>query len=97
MDEVMALAGAHHITIAPPLLRELSTTEVSGYDSKIPNAYEVAKASKEQPPALMSFADDEAAFRTAFKHNDNGSGEAKMVQVRLTGQSFKAAVSTILI
>lgn len=97
MDEVMALAGAHHITIAPPLLRELSTTEASGYDSKIPNLFEVAKASQEQLPALMSFVDDEAAFRTAFKNNDNSNSEAKMTQVRLTGQRSKVKASKILI
>ena len=80
MDEVMALAGAHHITIAPPLLRELSTTEASGYDSKIPNVFDV-EVRYEQLHALMSFADNEAAFRTALSNNDNGSNEAKMIQV----------------
>lgn len=82
----MALAGAHHITIAPPLLRELSSTEVSAYDSSIPNVFEAVQAQHEQPPELMSFSDDEAGFRTAFKRNDNGKNEAKMTQVCLIGE-----------
>ena len=81
MDEVMALAGAHHITIAPPLLRDLSITEASGHEIKIPNVFDAAQARQGQPPLVMSFADDEAAFRSALKKNDNGKNEAKMTQV----------------
>ncbi len=84
MDEVMALAGAHHITIAPPLLRELSSTEASAYDSGILNVFEAVQTQHEQPPELMSFSDDEASFRTAFNKNDDGKSEAKMTQVCLT-------------
>lgn len=84
MGEVMALAGAHHIAIAPPLLRELSSSEASAYHSDIPNAFEVDKAHPKQLPALMSFSDDEAGFRAAFNRNDNGRNEAKMTQVCLT-------------
>ena len=81
VEDVMALVGARHMTIAPPLLRELSSTEASGYDSKTLNVFEVLKARHDQPPALISFADDEAAFRTAFKQNDNGNNQTKMTQV----------------
>ena len=81
MDEVMALAGVHHITIAPPLLRDLSSTEAAGYDSKIANVFDAAKGRQEPPPELLSFADNEAAFRSALKKNDDGKNEAKMTQV----------------
>ena len=82
--EVMALAGAHHITIAPPLLLELSSIEALGYKSKIPNVFDASKDRQDEPPALMSFADDEAAFRAALRKNDNGKNEVKMTQVLLS-------------
>ncbi|KAL4740030.1 hypothetical protein BDV11DRAFT_214767 [Aspergillus similis] len=74
-DEIFALAGAHHITIAPGLLQQLSLP-VSGplpgslFDSETPSP----------SPETISYVNDEAGYRVAFSRSDNGAGEKKLVQ-----------------
>ena len=79
----MALAGTHHMTISPPLLKELS--------SKVPSSTETVESEfskpNNKPPGLMTFADDEPAFRMALTRNKANEPERKMIQVRATKSS----------
>jgi hypothetical protein len=74
IDEIMALAGADHITISPGLLEKLvevpashKTTE-SRFDAKI-----------DMPP-MLSFT-NEPEYRIAFTLSGKGEGERKLTQV----------------
>ncbi|CZR51689.1 related to transaldolase [Phialocephala subalpina] len=75
-DEIMALAGVHHITIAPGLLKELAEKPAS----------ELSVASLFDEPVVkekakfVSFKDREAEYRIAFTRSGNGEGERKLGQ-----------------
>ena len=73
------MAGVRHITIAPPLLRELSTTSSTDAATNFPSLFD--GPAPEIPPQ-MSFINDEAAFRMGVTRNKNGANELKLVQVR---------------
>ncbi|RDW61848.1 transaldolase family protein [Aspergillus mulundensis] len=83
-DEIFALAGAHHITISPGLLRQLSTP-VSGpvtaslFDSELPYL----------EPKLISYVNDEAGYRGAFGRADNGAGVTKLTQAIIIFNSMQ--------
>jgi transaldolase len=77
VEEIMALAGADHITISPGLLEKLveaaasdKTTE-SRFDAKI-----------DMPP-MLSFT-NETEYRIAFTLSGKGEGERKLIQVCLS-------------
>ncbi|KMK59609.1 transaldolase [Aspergillus fumigatus Z5] len=78
-DEIYALAGVDHITIAPYLLQQLSQpssvphTE-SLFDSDVPPAISVAQE---------SFVNDESAYRIAFTRDLHGASEEKLTQASL--------------
>jgi len=73
IDEIMALAGADHITISPGLLEKLveapasDKTAESRFDAKI-----------EMPP-MLSFT-NEPEYRIAFTLSGKGEGERKLTQ-----------------
>ncbi|KAL5051166.1 hypothetical protein BDW71DRAFT_172427 [Aspergillus fruticulosus] len=75
-DEVFALAGAHHITIAPSLLRQLSTPVTGPLPPSLFDSEPLSPSRK----VLVSYVNDEAGYRVAFSRSDNGSGEKKLVQ-----------------
>ena len=76
----MALAGVHHITIAPALLRELAETLATSLKTVSPFDHTHATF---EPQPLLSFRNDEAGYRIAFTRSGNGEGERKLGQVRI--------------
>lgn len=88
IQECVALTGVHHITIAPPLLRELSEPrDVNGFNAEIPSLLgkekfeDLSAAASRRVGAGISFIDDEEAFRMAVTRNSNGMNEPKLTQV----------------
>ncbi|TVY40379.1 Transaldolase [Lachnellula subtilissima] len=78
IEEIMALAGVNHITIAPGLLKELSRKPAAGNETvSLFDETPVGSKTKE----LLSFAGDEKAFRIAFTLSGRGEGERKLGQV----------------
>ncbi|TVY27505.1 Transaldolase [Lachnellula hyalina] len=77
IEEIMALAGVNHITIAPGLLKELSWKPAAGNET-VSLFDEAPVGSKMQE--LLSFAGDEKAFRIAFTLSGRGEGERKLDQ-----------------
>ncbi|KAL3418791.1 Transaldolase 2 [Phlyctema vagabunda] len=75
--EIMALAGVNHITISPPLLRQLANAPASS--NATPSLFDNT-ATTFVTHALTSYAQDEAGFRIAFTRRDNGEGERKLSQ-----------------
>ncbi|KAH8599772.1 hypothetical protein B0O99DRAFT_610389 [Bisporella sp. PMI_857] len=73
-DEVMALAGVHHITIAPSLLQLLASMPATEIP---PSVFDGLRLEPGTFP-LLSFVQDEAAYRIAFTRSGNGEGERKL-------------------
>lgn len=77
-DEIMALAGVHHITIAPGLLTKLATTPASTLSVK--SLFDEPKVDGKEEKGFVSFKDREAEYRIAFTRSENGEGERKLGQ-----------------
>jgi hypothetical protein len=76
-EEVLSLAGADHITIAPILLEQLAlpdcATATSLFDENLSDV---------DQPTKTSFLKDEAGYRLAFTRDLGGASEEKLTQVR---------------
>lgn len=79
--EIMELAGAHHITIAPGLLHELASTAAS--TNTAASLFDLEADAVDAAP-FVSYKDDEKAYSAAFagSNGGDGEGERKLVQVR---------------
>jgi len=77
--ECMKLAGADHITISPPLLRQLAVTD---YDkATYPSLYDVeAVTDSNDELEELNDLEVEEKFRMAFTRRDGGKQEVKLVQ-----------------
>ncbi|OIW28149.1 aldolase [Coniochaeta ligniaria NRRL 30616] len=73
IEEVMQLAGVHHITISPPLLAELAATTADGWKDRDVLGRELNHASEAIPL-------DESAWRMAFTRSKAGKNEGKIIQ-----------------
>ncbi|KAF2089635.1 transaldolase [Saccharata proteae CBS 121410] len=81
VGQVMMLAGADHITVAPGLLRELARIEVDGEtERRFPSMYDDDVLEAEEVPGKMSWLDDEAGWRMGFTRANGGREEVKIVQ-----------------
>lgn len=78
-EECMSLAGANHITIAPPLLRQLSETEYND-DFNISLFDKLEKRETHAKLSKQSYIDDEATYRLAVTRSENGRSEEKLTQ-----------------
>ena len=79
-DQAIRLAGAHTMTIAPAVLRELS--EARGVESELTKQSLFAnQANAGQKQAVPDFLDDETRWKQAFAKSSAGKGEWKTAQV----------------
>jgi transaldolase len=77
-EEIMELAGVHHITIAPGLLRELADEMVG--DNTVVSIFEKAPVGF-RVASKMSFRDDEEGYQKAFKEAIGGEAVRKLDDV----------------
>ncbi|KAH6679417.1 transaldolase [Halenospora varia] len=80
-DEIMALAGVHHITIAPSLLVELKQKSVDGLSVK--SLFDGENEEVWGKGEEKVWGGDESGWRMAFTRSKGGDGEGerKLVQV----------------
>lgn len=86
--EVMKLAGAHHITVSPPLLDQLASLPASSsFSGDATSAPPVLWMDEDDPDAEVDLKRDwaavvgsEQAWRTAFTLRQSGAAETKLVQ-----------------
>ncbi|KAI5857401.1 transaldolase [Durotheca rogersii] len=78
IQEVMKLAGAHHITIAPHLLTELAETAADPWGGEIGSVFEGQEG--EAVRDYSSVVEDESAWRLAFTRSWEGKAEGKIIQ-----------------
>lgn len=89
IDEVMRLAGLHHITISPPLLAQLAATPALEWTPAVgavgdvlvqtrggSSSSELDKFAAQHPQALR----EESLWRMALTRSQGGAGETKLVQ-----------------
>ncbi|KAK8133152.1 Transaldolase [Apiospora kogelbergensis] len=77
IQEVMMLAGAHHITVSPPLLKKLSETPANPWEGDTGSVFQGAEGSFADYSAIVN---DESAWRLAFTRSANGQSEGKIIQ-----------------
>lgn len=76
----MKLAGAHHITVAPPLLIKLSETPANPWEGDTGSVFSKDKARDETFGDYGGILDDESAWRLAFTRSLDGKAEGKIIQ-----------------
>ena len=81
IEECMAFAGVHHITIAPSLLEQLTETSAVDAENKFPSLFDRLNLDRAAPERML-FLRDESAFRLAITRNRNGRNEMKLIQVQ---------------
>ncbi|OOF90373.1 hypothetical protein ASPCADRAFT_135222 [Aspergillus carbonarius ITEM 5010] len=78
--EIYALAGVHHITIAPKLLEELTKQSFEG-GASVPSLLETSKLdTSDKLKKPMSFLNDESGYRLEFTREGKGVSEEKLIQ-----------------
>jgi Transaldolase/Fructose-6-phosphate aldolase len=89
-DEVLALAGVDHITVAPPLLELLA---VPG--CPIPPSFFDNDTSRLTALPKTPYLKDEAAYRIAFTRDLAGASEEKLTQVCISTSKYTRFCSVI--
>jgi transaldolase len=78
VEEIMALLGVHHITIAPGLLKELA--EKPAAENQTKSLFNIA-LDEIKGFEQVRFVENEKAFRISFTLSLGGEGERKLGQV----------------
>lgn len=78
IQEVMMLAGAHHITVSPPLLEKLAETPANPWEGETGTV--VAKTKEQSFGDYSGILEDESAWRLAFTRSESGRSEGKNIQ-----------------
>jgi len=81
IEEVMQLAGVHHITVSPVLLAELASTPAEPWAGQavVGETFRAAPVATNKPLPKAT-VDDESEWRLAFTRSDTGKSEAKLSQ-----------------
>ncbi|RYP34182.1 hypothetical protein DL767_004409 [Monosporascus sp. MG133] len=81
VQEVMRLAGAHHITVAPPLLTKLAETPANPWEGDTGSVFSRDHGAGEEVFGdYGGIVEDEGAWRLAFTRSLGGRAEGKIVQ-----------------
>ncbi|KAM0459986.1 hypothetical protein ACHAO4_002113 [Trichoderma viride] len=81
VEEVLQLAGVHHVTISPVLLNELSRLDATAAKSGLGEYFAVT-----QPPENLdatkysTILENESSWRLAFTRSGFGTSEGKIIQ-----------------
>ena len=84
VDEAMKLAGVASLTIAPDLLRTLSTTEEQESELVDRSLFVETTKIQGQETEYKTYIDDETEYRRAFAESQGGKGQVKTAQVNAT-------------
>ncbi|KAI6082276.1 putative transaldolase [Hypoxylon rubiginosum] len=78
IQEVMNLAGVHHITVAPHLLTKLAETPANPWEGDTGSVFKGDK--EEELGDYSKILEDESAWRLAFTRSQDGKAEGKIIQ-----------------
>ncbi|KAI0179072.1 putative transaldolase [Hypoxylon sp. FL1284] len=78
IQEVMSLAGAHHITVAPHLLTKLASTPANPWEGETGSVFKTGIEGESSEYGAI--VDDVSAWRLAFTRSQEGKAEGKIIQ-----------------
>ncbi|KAI8964663.1 putative transaldolase [Daldinia sp. FL1419] len=78
IQEVMQLAGAHHITVAPHLLSKLAETPANPWEGETGSVFNDKK--EQETGDYSGIIGDESSWRLAFTRSQEGKAEVKIIQ-----------------
>ncbi|KAI5917910.1 transaldolase [Camillea tinctor] len=78
IQEVMKLAGAHHITVSPPLLTKLAETPANPWEGDTGSVF--SDGAEEKFGSYESILEEESKWRLAFTLSLGGKAEGKIIQ-----------------
>ncbi|KAG9630689.1 transaldolase, partial [Aureobasidium melanogenum] len=99
VDECLHLAGAHHITISPPLLAALASTPFSASTfSNSPRFFdqEVVGNQDNNDAALLEAASREDGYRIRYTRCKNGAAEKKLVDAINIFSDFQDGIEELV-
>lgn len=79
IQEVMKLAGVHHITVAPHLLTKLAETPANPWEGETGTVIQ-DKTADATVGNYDDILEDESAWRLAFTRSQEGKAEVKNIQ-----------------
>ncbi|KAL6888028.1 hypothetical protein GGI43DRAFT_416946 [Trichoderma evansii] len=81
VEEVLQLAGVHHVTISPILLNELSRLDATTVNSNLGEYFAVTLPTESLDPTRYStILENESSWRLAFTRSGFGTSEGKIIQ-----------------
>ncbi|KAM0466730.1 hypothetical protein ACHAPV_000236 [Trichoderma viride] len=81
VEEVLQLAGVHHVTISPALLNELSRLDATAAKSDLGEYFAVTQPPENLDPTKYStILENESSWRLAFTRSGFGTSEGKIIQ-----------------
>lgn len=81
VDEAMQLAGIHHITISPNILKSLAGTETATWNGKLGEYFAQGPDNKSwEKTDYRSLANNESAWQLAFARSGFGASAGKIIQ-----------------
>ncbi|KAI1474159.1 putative transaldolase [Daldinia eschscholtzii] len=78
IQEVMKLAGAHHITVAPHLLKKLAEMPANPWEGETGSVFK--DRAEEEAGDYSNILENESAWRLAFTRSQEGKAEVKIIQ-----------------
>lgn len=98
VDEVMQLAGIHHITISPTLLDELAGRRGSSWNGQV-GAYfaDVPADNKWDAVDYKSIISDQSTWRLAFTRSGFGTSEGKIIQAINYFSDFQEKIEELVL
>lgn len=81
VEEVLQLAGVHHVTISPILLTELARLDATAADNNLGEYFAVTQPPGSLDPTKYStILENESSWRLAFTRSGFGTSEGKIIQ-----------------
>ncbi|KAI1638356.1 transaldolase [Biscogniauxia mediterranea] len=80
IQEVMRLAGAHHITVSPPLLTKLAETPANPWEGDTGSVFSGGAEKEENFGSYEGILQEESKWRLAFTLSMGGKAEGKIIQ-----------------
>jgi transaldolase len=80
VEEVMQLAGIHHITVSPPLLQGLDERAASSWEEDVGAYFAAGPGEKWEENGFNACVEDESRWRLAFTRSGGGVFEGKLIQ-----------------
>lgn len=80
VEEVMQLAGIHHITVSPPLLQGLADRSASSWEAEVGAYFAAGPDDEWTGKGFEGCLRDESEWRLAFTRSGKGIYEEKLIQ-----------------